>query len=80
MFLFQEKGLEMKNYVKHLNYLGQEETVDASKYSEKIICHQCGSTRYIKKADYKQVARVGLCKPCIYISRKLRAIDRISRK
>ena len=70
----------MKATVKQLNYLGNEETLDASKYTEQIACHQCGSIRYVKKADYKQVKLVGLCKPCIYIARKLRALDRKSIK
>lgn len=70
----------MKAIVKQLNYQGNEENLDANKYTEQITCHQCGSDRYVKKADYKQVKQVGLCKPCIYIARKLRALDRKSIK
>ncbi len=70
----------MKATVVHLNYQGNEEVLDARKYTESIICHQCGSVRYVKKADYKQVKQAGLCKPCIYIARKLRALDKQSSK
>lgn len=66
----------MRTTVKQLNYQGNEEVLDAKKYTEQIICYQCGSIRYVKKADYKQVKKAGLCKACIYISRKLRALDK----
>lgn len=71
-----KEDIDENGFVRQFDYLGNEQSLKASVYCNKLIC-QCGNPRYYKNQDKKQIlSSGGLCKVCL---RKRRLEGRRSR-
>ena len=72
-----EEEISPNGNVVQMNYLGEQEELPSKLYRFKLLCTSCGSGRYYKSQDRKQVEASGKCKPCL---RKIRTERRRNKK